>query len=220
MFDTTFVDKDDCVFSHKERDCIQRTAGTAETDARTFLPQLPLRIELTVQTGSSVIPETGELGAADRPNHISWTVDPSHASSILDIVRTQLRPTLFHELNHIVRKLGMSHEQLLQRTLMDRVISEGLATAFERDAGGRQSPWGQYPNDVQTWVEELLALPTHVSNQHYIQLMSRHPDGRRWIGYRVGTYLVDCAIAKSGLTAAELVSIPTTRILEIAGVNW
>ncbi|WP_288352357.1 hypothetical protein [uncultured Marinobacter sp.] len=31
---------------------------------------------------------------------------------------------------------------------MDGVVSEGLATVFERDVGGRKTPWGDYPEDV------------------------------------------------------------------------
>jgi hypothetical protein len=64
-------------------------------------------------------------------------------------------------------------------SFMDGVVSEGLATAFERDAGGRLPPWFQ------------------------------HPDGRRRIGYRAGTYIADQAIAASGSSAADLVLAPT-----------
>jgi hypothetical protein len=45
----------------------------------------------------------------------------------------------------------------LPRTLMNGVVSEGLATAFERDATGAEPLRGQYPEDVDTWVKELLA---------------------------------------------------------------
>ena len=51
------------------------------------------------------------------------------------------------------------------------------------------------------------------------QWMFRHPDGRRWIGYRAGTYIADRAIAASGLSAAQLVLVPTDEILEMAGVD-
>ena len=42
---------------------------------------------------------------------------------------------------------------------MDGVVSEGLATVFERDFGGREAPWGKYPEGVEDWVTELLELP-------------------------------------------------------------
>jgi hypothetical protein len=46
--------------------------------------------------------------------------------------------------------------------------------------------------------------------------MFQHPDGRRWIAYKVGTYLVDRAIAASGKSSAELVLTPTREVLEMA----
>jgi uncharacterized protein YjaZ len=63
------------------------------------------------------------------------------------------------------------------------------------------------------WVDELLALPRFAN---YRRWMFYHPDGRPWIGYRAGTYIADRAIARSGLDAAELVSVPTERILALA----
>jgi uncharacterized protein YjaZ len=98
-------------------------------------------------------------------------------------------------------------------SLMDRVISEGMATAFERDFAGATYPWGQYPDDVAAWVTELMALPKDAPRDHW---MSRHPDGRRWIGYKAGTYLVDRAIKASGKSAAELVSASTEDVIRMA----
>jgi hypothetical protein len=45
--------------------------------------------------------------------------------------------------------------------------------------------------------------------------MNRHPDGRRWIGYKVGTSLADRARQASGLSLAELATVPTEQI-----VSW
>jgi uncharacterized protein YjaZ len=91
-------------------------------------------------------------------------------------------------------------------SFMDGVVSEGLATAFERDAGGRLPPWGQYPQEASAWVAELLQLPLTAP---YERWMFQHPDGRRRIGYRAGTYIADQAIAASGSSAADLVLVPT-----------
>jgi hypothetical protein len=49
--------------------------------------------------------------------------------------------------------------------------------------------------------------------------MFQHPDGRRWIGYRAGTYIADRAIAASSRSAAELVQTPTGEILSLAGIE-
>jgi hypothetical protein len=46
--------------------------------------------------------------------------------------------------------------------------------------------------------------------------MVEHPDGRRWIGYRAGTFIADQAIAASGRTAAQLATMPTDEVLALA----
>jgi hypothetical protein len=49
--------------------------------------------------------------------------------------------------------------------------------------------------------------------------LSRHPDGRRWIGYKAGTYLVDQAMKRLNRSSAELVLTPTAEILAAASDN-
>ena len=101
---------------------------------------------------------------------------------------------------------------------MDVVVSEGMATAFERDFAGASPPWGDYPDDISTWVDELIALPMSAFGS-YAKWMFKHPDGRRWIGYRAGTYIVDQAMAASGLSSAELVLTGTAEVLQLAGID-
>ncbi|HEU4991794.1 MAG TPA: DUF2268 domain-containing putative Zn-dependent protease [Luteimonas sp.] len=147
------------------------------------------------------------------PRRIDWVVDPSLHGGIAAIARAQLRATLFHELHHLARgwvRFGGAPP----RSFMDGVVSEGLATAFERDAGGRNPPWGDPPRDAAAWVAELIALHATAPYHHW---MYRHPDGRQWIGYRAGTYIADRAIAASGRSAAQLVRTPATEVLALAG---
>ena len=94
---------------------------------------------------------------------------------------------------------------------------EGLATVFERGAGW-SPPYGQYPEDeIEAWADELFAQPVdHTFNQWKFQ----HPDGRRWISYRVGTWVVDQAVTRSGRSAADLVWEPTRAIVELAGLDY
>jgi uncharacterized protein YjaZ len=97
---------------------------------------------------------------------------------------------------------------------MEGVVSEGLATAFARDAANEDAPWAKYPDDAERWVHELLQLPLTAD---YAQWMFFHPDGRPWIGYRAGTFLADRAIAASGRSAAALVRTDSRDVVELAG---
>jgi hypothetical protein len=193
-------------FSRSERQAIEAIADRAVRDAREILPALPAELRLTVQTGTKVIPETGETAEVGVPGGVYWTVDPAHAGGVIAVVNAQLRATLFHEFVHLIREA-----QFTAPSLTDRAISEGLATAFERDFGDAPTPWGAYPQDVAGWTKEFLAHPADAPSG---QWMSKHPDGRRWIGYKVGTYLVDRAVQNSGLSLAQLATVPTERIIQ------
>jgi uncharacterized protein YjaZ len=168
-------------------------------------------VTLRVRTGTDVIPETGETGEVNLPDVVYWTLDPGRPEGVAAIVRTQLRSSLVHEFHHLVRGSAVGHG----RTLLEEAVTEGLATVFERDFAGASGPWGAYPANVDAWVREFRSLPRDAPRD---QWMVRHPDGRRWIGYKVGTYLVDRAMKASGRSAADLVSVPTDDILRMASL--
>ena len=195
-------------FTATERRTIARIAGLAAIDARRSLPALASRITLRVQSGKDVIPELGATGAAVSPDWVSWTVDPDNPQGVVRIAESHLRGALFHEFHHLVRGSTIN-----SRTLMDHVVTEGLATAFERDFAGVSPPWAQYPEQVSNWVDELVTQPPTAKRHDW---MSQHPDGRRWIGMRAGTYLVDLAMTRLNRTSAELVSTPTIEIVAAA----
>jgi len=191
-------------FSGTERRTIARIAGLAARDARRHLPALASKITLQVYTGKDVIPELGAGATAISPDWIRWTVDPDNPQGVLKIAETHLRGALFHEFHHLVRGTTIS-----PGTLKDQVVTEGMATAFERDFAGVAPLWSEYPGDVSSWVEELAKLPPTAKHADW---MFRHPDGRRWIGYKAGTYLVDQAMKRLNRSSAELVSTPTDEI--------
>lgn len=195
-------------FSRTERQDIQEIVDATAREVRRVLPALPEQLVLRVNAGPKVIPETGETGSTFSTNVVYWTVDPNQLGGVEAIVHRQLRLTLFHEFHHLVRSMSVK-----TTTLMDEVISEGMATVFERDFGGASVPWGAYPDNVSDWVDELRALPPTASRTDW---MRRHPDGRRWIGYKAGTYLVDRAMRSSGKSSAELASTPTDEVIKMA----
>jgi uncharacterized protein YjaZ len=206
-----FYIEDGYRFSPTERDRIETIAGGAVSEVRRYLPTLPPEVILKVYPGTDVIPETGETGYTGGTDRVFWIVDPHRLGGVVGTATRELRGTLFHELHHLAR--SQTQESV---TLMQRVVGEGLATVFERDAAGMPAPWGKYPPDAGAWTKELLALPSDTSFKPW---MSRHPDGRRWIGYKVGTYVVERAMRASHKSAAELVHTSTADILRLAGFD-
>jgi uncharacterized protein YjaZ len=197
-------------FSSAEERAIRDIAESTVREVRALLPTLPKRLTLVVQTGKQgVIPETGETGTAALPSSVYWTVDPDR--DVPSIIRKELRPTLFHELHHLARDARVARV-----ALVDAVVTEGLATAFERDFGGATPPWGEPAPEMDRWTREILEQPPTAARETWL---FRHPDGRRWIGLRVGTHLVDRAMKSSGRSSAELALVPTAEILQMAGVG-
>ena len=198
-------------FSRGERRAIEQVADRAAHDVRKLLPALPGGLRITVQAGSRVIPATGETDRIGLPGAVYWTVDPTHEGGVVAVVNAQLRATLFHEWYHLVREARIATEPLA-----DRAVNEGLATAFERDFGGAPAPWGAYSAEVDAWTREFLSLPAGAPVRDW---MYKHPDGRRWIGYKIGTSLVDRARKASGLSLAQLATVPTEQIISLANVQ-
>lgn len=200
-------------FPTKTRGVIKAICDHADSEIRALLPLLPERVEVAVQTGKRVIPQTGDVGAAVSPQRVAWIVDGSRSGGAATIAHRHLRPTLFHEFHHLARGWVKTNHKQWPR-FIDAAICEGLATAFERDFGGRNAPWASYPRDAADWVRELLELPPTAS---YSDWMYHHPDGRSWIGYRAGTFVADRAMAASGRSSADLVNASTAELLRMAG---
>jgi uncharacterized protein YjaZ len=92
---------------------------------------------------------------------------------------------------------------------------KGLATVFERDYCGSDQPYAKYPKDVASWLQEIIEKQDDISWEEY---KFDHPDGRHWIAYKVGTYLIDEAMKNSGKTVIELTKMGNDEILALAGI--
>lgn len=199
-------------FSAEEQALIQSLANEAESDIRQLLPSLDKKLTLLVEASTLVIPDTGELGGAVSPGVVKWTVDPSRPGGVNKIAKTFLRHTLFHEFHHLARGYVFAGGNEV-KTFMDAVLSEGLGTAFARDYSGADAPWAKYPPEAADWLAEVKAVK---GLQKYDQWMFLHPDGRSWIGYKVGTYLVDQAMKASGKSTVELLMYSTDELIKLA----
>ena len=208
--EVVFQTSDSHRFSISEKRRIERIASTSIVEVRRLLPMLATPITLNVSADKNVIPEIGATGSADGTSTVQWKVDPDRPGGTEGIANAYLRTFLFHELHHLARLSALPPNG----GYIDAMITEGLATAFERDFGGARPLWGLYPDDVGGWVKEVRALPPKAPRKDW---MFQHPDGRRWIGYKVGTYLVDRAMRASGKSAVDLVAAPTGEILRLAG---
>lgn len=206
------LNTDEYSFSSDDARAIRDAAAHTEPEVRLLLPAMRQQLNLVVATGSGVIPETGEVGFAVSPDTVNWTVDASR--NVGEVARSHLRHMLFHELHHCVRLIRVP--SYFTTDWYDGSIFEGLATVFERLAGW-SPPYGDYPDEIGAWADELFAQPVDNTFNHW---KFQHPDGRRWISYRVGAWVVDEAVKNSGRTAADLVWESTETIVGLAGLEY
>lgn len=199
------------------RALIERIAQQALRDIAEVLPGTPDSVMLRVIVSPMVIPETGEGARTPEPHEIEWTVRPATPDSVRLIVQQRLRKTLFHEVHHLARGWTLRGGRPL-RGLADALVAEGLASVFARSFAADTAPWSRYPTEAPAWAREVIALPPSALAQ-YNQWMFQHPDGRRWIGYRAGTWVAEQAVQRSGRSAASLAMVSTDSILSLAGLR-
>lgn len=176
-----------------------------------LLPDVPGNVSFVVQTEAlDTIPETGEGGWIKHSRLVLLSIDPGLPYGE-EALLTNTRHTVFHELNHAARyENGIYH-----KSFIDSCIMEGLATVFEREFAKYRPLYGEYDaTEVEAWLEEIM---NQADVDHY-QYMFRHEDGRRWIGYKVGTFLVDEAMKNSGKSVQELTRLECDEIFKLAAV--
>ncbi len=200
---------EDHAFSRAELRTIQTIGDDTTREVRRLLPTLPAALVLEVFPAADVIDELGYRGE-EMVSSVYWAVNPHHGDGVAAIAEAHLRPFLFQAFYRLVR-----YQSVNWRSIPDFMIGSGLTTVFARDYADTTYPWTDYPPEVADWVTELLALP---DDTEYGPWRNRHPDGRRWIGIRAGTYLVDQAVQASGKSVVDLVSTPTDEIIEMAHV--
>ncbi len=188
------------------RDCI---TDAAEEVAEIL--QLPEHLNITVRPheGMNIIPETGEGGYTVDTELVSLSFDPGVPYGKETLMKS-LRETVFHELNHVHRWMESKYDS----HMLNSVVFEGLATTFADDYAGAESLWGKYDGEpVEEWLKELGTK----TNAEYSAYFYRHPDGRRWMGYKVGSWLVREAMKDSGKTVVELTRMQWRELIELAG---
>ena len=198
--------------SDAQRRTLQEMAASIENDVRAVLPGLPMSVVVEVRAEQQPYSRTGAIGAALGPQRIAWIVDTSRPQGVVVLAEQTLRAIMFHELHHLARGCTQSGPPF--RSFLDGAVCEGMATAFARDFASAEQPWATYPSEVESWYEQVKHLPASATTGEW---MFFHSDGRAWVGYKVGTFLVDRAMEASGRSAADLVNVASEDVVKLAG---
>ena len=200
-------------FSEEFQEKFEKVITEAHAEASKLLQHVPEHTNYFVQLAPwSTIPEKGMGARTESSRLIIFSLDqglPHGEESLMQCARE----TVFHELNHSSRfEAGFIHGRFI-----DGCVMEGLATRFEHEKAGADPLWGKYDTDeARLWFDEIRELGNNID---YGQYMYTHSDGRRWIGYKVGTWIVDEAIKKSGRDIIDLTcNASSDEIIKLAQV--
>lgn len=148
------------------------------------------------------IPQWGTGGFTQGPHAVLVAVDPNH-----DVQTDHLISTLVHEIHHAMRWRGPG----CGTSVGERLVSEGLAEAFEVQCTGREPLYavGQVEAAARAAARRALAEDPADEGRWFFG----SADVPFWFGYRWGYELVNEALPRLGLTAAEAVLVPAADVL-------
>ena len=121
---------------------------------------------------------------------------------------------IFHEFHHLSRGWSIQENEY-EPGIAIAAVNEGLAVVFAEEYTGVTHDVNSSPEEVDDWVHEILALPSDADYSTWVS--GYHPDGRSFIGYRTGNYLIRSAMEKSDKDILELSELNPEEIIELAG---
>lgn len=192
---------------------IQAIATEVAGAVKELLPELDERIRVTVLTiDRDLSPVGGVAGRADAPGEVFVMISATYPGGLDAGVRDGLATVLYHEYHHLVRGWTI-RENRFGPGIPIAAVNEGLAGVFADTYSGVSHERFDYPDNVDEWLDELLALPLDAD---YNTWMNDHPDGRIAVGYRTGRYVVHQAMQRSGMSILELTEVAPEEILRLA----
>lgn len=203
---------------------VEVTISEHEVRTRQLLPELPEDLQIYVYD-ENIIPEKGVGGYAFNLNILSLAVDNDFADK--DLQRRALADTMLHEGYHIVQGHTGEKPHAPRGNALHSSIYEGAATKFEIAYGiDGDAPWGDYSahneEELSDWRDKLEAI----SHEEWLaddgKLWQRwsfydHEDNQRWKSYKVGAWIVDDYLVKTGKDIRDLRLMSAEEILSNIG---
>ncbi|WP_088330112.1 DUF2268 domain-containing putative Zn-dependent protease [Lacimicrobium sp. SS2-24] len=201
-----------------EKAFLESVITVAERDVRTFFPAMTRNLVFSIKTVDwdldIVDGVTGMATNHDPIGKISFIISDHGEGGFYDAILKGGRSTALHELHHIAVGWAIEDHDF-GPGIHIAAANEGLATVFAELLSGTSSDASEAPVNVDDWVKEILTLPPHANYMHWVS--GEHPDGRSFIGYKAGRYLIYQAMLNSNKSIIELSGAPISKIYEYAG---
>ncbi|WP_349355299.1 DUF2268 domain-containing putative Zn-dependent protease [Gracilimonas sp. BCB1] len=204
--------------TYAEKTVIQQVIRSQVKEVATILENIPdsviIKVQVTDRDLQTVDGVTGWTSEHDPVGKIVVLISDVYPRGILQAVKDGMKTLIFHEFHHLTRGWSI-HQNEHEEGIDNAIINEGLAVVFAEEYTGVRHEVNAYPKEAREWVEEILELPKDADYSHWVS--GEHPDGRKFIGYRTGNYMVRKAMEKSGKSILELSELGSIEIFELAG---
>lgn len=169
---------------------------------------------------NAVIPETGEGGESWSKELCFIYIDPTRSNNDLrEIIEKNIPATVYHELNHVARELFLGKSGIGFHTDLNKaLISEGMASIFAEEMfPTAKSPWTNYSNEEIQSLMDIYRNRDVSCDKNYNHGDWFYGEGElsRWIGYKVGCYLVrNFRQKEKNISWKELIAMDAEKVIE------
>ncbi|MEP0006435.1 MAG: DUF2268 domain-containing putative Zn-dependent protease [Balneola sp.] len=206
--------------TYAEKTVIQQVISSQAKEAAAILEKLPasviIRVQIIDRDLQTVDGVTGWTNEHDPIGRIVVLISKVYPGGPLQAAKDGMKTLIFHEFHHLTRGWSIKQNEYAQG-IDNALINEGLAVVFAEEYTGIHHEVNAYPEEAQEWVEEILELPKDANYSHWVS--GEHPDGRKFIGYRTGNYVIRKAMKRSGKSVLELSELSPSEIFEMAGYS-
>jgi hypothetical protein len=209
--------EDSLRFTQPQKEFIREAIFDSETEVRNLLPKLPDSIMVIVENVDWNLDIVGGVTGRTETNSpplVMVQISNNYREGQIDSVQAALRATIFHEFHHLSRGWAIQDNKF-SYGIPNAMVNEGLAVAFTEIYTGNINEVNAFNDEADNWVREILELPLDADYSDWV--MGEHPDGRTYIGYRTGNFLIRKAMTKSGKNILELSELMPDEIIKLAG---
>ena len=209
--------EDTLTFTESQKVFIREVISNTEEEVRNLLPNLPDSIKVIVENVDWNLDIVNGVSGRTETNHpplVLVQISNNYQGGVIDSVYQGIKSTIFHEFHHLSRGWAIQDNKF-SYGIPNAMVNEGLAVVFTEIYTGNINEVNAYTDEADHWVKEILALPLDASYADWV--MGEHPDGRTYIGYRTGNFLVRRAMNNSGKSILELSNLMPNEIIKLAG---
>jgi len=209
--------EDSLKFTEPQKVFIREVISKSEEEVRSLLPNLPDSIKVIVSNvdwNLDIVSGVTGRTETNYPPLVLVQISNNYQGGVIDSVYQGIKSTIFHEFHHLSRGWAIQDNKF-GPGISNAMVNEGLAVAFTEIYTGNINDVNSYTKEADNWVKEILSLPLDASYAEWV--MGEHPDGRTYIGYRTGNFLVRRAINNSGKSILELSNLMPNEIIKLAG---